>query len=1116
MIRFVFGRPGTGKTYTTLTRIRAHIASGDRRVYLIVPEQQAYSAERDVLSALPPDAGKCFTILSFSRLCDTLADRFGGRTQHHLSRAMRTLFMWQNLRELSGMPEVYRISSSDDTLCRKMLSTVEELTFNGVAPERLESAAARLSPDSPLRSKLRDIALIGATYNRLVTEVLGENPADRLIRAAEQIHQHDFFEGAVVFVDSFTSFTSQEYAVLRAIFAQAAEVTVTLGCGGRRESEPQFESMRYTVRHLTRLCEDVFPSASAVRVYEDIVLDTDHRTVPAELSLLEKHLWNYEIPLDADALPSAVERGRVRLVVAPTLYDEAEAAALRILELHDAGIPYGEIALVMRDAAAWTGVMDAALEKYGIPFFLSKRTDLNEKPAARLLLTALRAIARHWQAEDLVALCKTGLCGVTARETDYFAQYTETWQLAGKRMLDVAWSMNPDGYTVELSARGKVILEAANRVRERIMVPLVKLETALRTAESVTEQCRALFAYLEDLGIKGKLVDAAEEHLRLGEVREAGELTRLWSFLAETLATVASVMEASEPLSAEELGCALSLVFGETDIGSVPMRHDCVTIGSAGTLRVDHIRAMLVLGLCEGEFPQSIHEDGLLSEQDKESLESLGIELDSREVRRTSEELMYIWRTFAKPTEELYLSYSTMTPDGQVRNPSVAVLRVRDILPYLSPVRFSSRMMLAGDFSRHRTPMDDRVPRPVVRRMLGEEIWLSQSKLSTYARCPYSYYGAHMLNLRERVEARLGNLGAGNFLHHVLEQYLRRALDEENRLRPMENAEVTGLADAVIESYIRDVARGDALNGRLLHLFDRLRQVALVLIESIQAELSESDFAVAGLEWDTHGYRPGDPHPMTLSLGSDDISFAESFMMANYPEGRTPGSNEAEGGLPLSRPIQNLTPDGVMGLPIFTPPEDAPIRLLLGGRVDRVDLFRAADGETVYVRVIDYKSSKHDFTVASVSEGMNIQLLLYLFTLCSPENRALFADRNGRVPTRVLPASAVYMSPDESDKGGAIRALRTGVTVDEREVIEAVSHDPDALYLPSVKRDAKTGKVTGKGLLSAAAMADLQGILHTAILDTAAVMYAGCATRTPSEKACAFCRVRESCGVRSE
>ena len=88
MIHFLFGRPGTGKTTRLVQEIQALCADGSRLVYLIVPEQQAYSAERDVLSALPPEAGKCFSVLSFSRLCDTVADLYGGRAQHTVTRAM--------------------------------------------------------------------------------------------------------------------------------------------------------------------------------------------------------------------------------------------------------------------------------------------------------------------------------------------------------------------------------------------------------------------------------------------------------------------------------------------------------------------------------------------------------------------------------------------------------------------------------------------------------------------------------------------------------------------------------------------------------------------------------------------------------------------------------------------------------------------------------------------------------------------------------------------------------------------------------------------------------------------------------------------------------------------
>ncbi len=1092
MIRFLFGRPGTGKTTRMIEEIRTHIHEGDRPVYLIVPEQQAYSAERDVLSVLPPEAGRRFSILSFSRLCDTVADRFGGRAQHTVSRAMKSLLMWENLREVNGLLETYgHGGATDASLCKKMLAAAEELTVNAVSPASLEAAAEKLDHASPLYKKLRDLALVSASYNGLLAEVYGENPSDRLLRAADQIEVHGFFDDAVVFIDSFTSFTMQEYAVLRPMLAQAHGVTVSFDCAGRYDPQPQFESMKDAVRRLTRLCED------AGVAFEDEVLEGDTRMSPPELDLLERRLWDFGFRPTDDELPPEDSRDSVSAVVCPTPYDEAQAAALHILELVQSGTPYAEIAVAVRDTTEWEGILDAALDQHGIPYFLSERTDVGEKPAARLLLTALRCIARRFQREDILALCKTVLLGLPLREIDYFAEYVDTWRLSGRRMTDEGWSMNPDGYTVGMSDRALSILQAANRVREAVMTPLLSLEAKLKASGTVTEQCRALYEYLCELDVRSQLSAQAEEYLAAGMVREAGEQVRLWSFLTETLATVASVMESAEVLTPDELGTALSLVFADTDIGSVPARHDCVTVGSASTLRVDNVSAMLVLGLCEGEFPRSVKDDGLLSEQDKETLHDLGIELSDRADRLHADELLYVWRAFSKPAGRLLLSYSSATPEGQSRAPSAALARVKYLLPYLKVTSFSSDMVADGTSSRFRTPVEDRVTRPTARRLLGEEIWLSQSRLQTYSRCPYSYYGSHILRLREKTEAKFDNLGAGNFLHHVMEQYLRLALDDRNRLRPMDDREVTETADAVISAYIEELCGDISDNGRLLHLFDRLRQIALMLIHSIQDELSVGKFTVAGLEWDTHGRKPADPRPMVLELETEsELSLLPAM--------------GGDGG--LSSVTLDTDDNGFSLLPTKESARESAVKLLLGGRIDRVDLYRAADGETVYIRVVDYKSSKHEFTPKSVTEDMNIQLLLYLFTLCSPENRSLFADGEGQIPKQVLPASAVYMSPDESDRGGALLPCRTGVVLGEPEILEAVNGDADTVYLPSVRRN-KNGELTGKGLYSREQISELETLLHTAIRETASAMYGGGAERTPSDTACKYCPMKGSCGV---
>ncbi len=1105
MVHFLFGKPGTGKTFRVTQAIRDTLTEDRGSVYLIVPEQAVYSAERGLLPALPPESQRRLSIVSFSRLADMVADVCGGRTFGSLTRASSALLMWRNLRELSGLLETFHIANGEDTsLCCLMLNMTAELSCNAIDSHKLESAAACLPFDSPLRAKLRDIALVAAAYDGLVRDLCGSNPADRLLRTARQVSNRPFFDGATVFIDSFTSFTVQEYALLRPLISQARDVTVTLTCSGRNEHGTGFDSIRDTVLRLTRLCEDEGIA------WDDTVLEGNRRTTSPELMTLEAGMWNFGYGGEDTPLPGVEDRGSVRLVSVPNLYEEARAAALHIGELYNMGIPYGQIAIVVRNTDDWRGVLDAALETAHIPFFLSERTGLADKPATRLLLCALRCIQRGYQTQDVISLCKTGLCGLSLADLDAFSDYVETWRIRGRRMTEGPWSMNPDGYCAKLSRRGSSVLEAANRARETIIPPLLDLETGLSLASSPAEQCRALYEYMCTLSVREQLSEKAETYLKLGLVREAGEAVRLWSFLTSTLADISTLMpEEDGPLSVDELWAALSLVFDETDIGAVPARHDCVTVGSADTVRLENIRALLVLGLCEGEFPRSVGDSGLLTQQEKETLAAMGIEFASRADRLASEELLYIYRAVTTPSEQLLLFTHTSTPDGTARNPSIAYNRVRLLLPYLEPIHFTERLLETEAGEVYRPPLHDFLPPLRARAMLGDTIWLSQSKLQLYAHCPYSYYGTHILKLREKTEARLDTDNAGVFLHHVLEVYLRAALDGTHHIRHLSDSEVEETADGIMASYIHSLCGDVQGDGRILHLFSRLRTVALVLLRSIQAELEQGLFTTAGLEWDTHGKQPGDPQPMVIPL--ELLPTAESTSAAAMLS--DPLHDTSYGPLPLSHGHvsvghASLMPDSP--LPLAGQSKQT-MHICMGGIVDRVDVYRA--GQVVYVRVIDYKSSKHTFSERSVTQDMNIQLLLYLFTLCAPRNRSLFTDENGILPDAVLPAEALYLSPVESPDDGSVSVCRSGLILNDEQVLHAASPDLSLDFLPGLRRKAATGELYGQGLCDPAHMQQLEQTVSTLIRQVTASMYEGKADRTPGRDACRYCAMKPSCPV---
>ncbi|MBQ9781056.1 MAG: PD-(D/E)XK nuclease family protein [Clostridia bacterium] len=1066
MLRMLLGRTGSGKTTKVISEIRSLLKEQSRDVYLIVPEQQHYSVERALLSSLSSKEAERLTVTSFTKLCDTLEDLYGGRAHTTLTNASSALLMWLNLRSLSGLLETYgNIPSGAVALTRMMLDTAKELSMGGITAEQLEAAASKQEAHTPLASKLRDVSLIMASYRNLVSELCGQDPSDRLLRACEQIRKHAPFENTVVYLDSFSGFTAPEYQMLSHIMAQASETVITLGIQEYFSSEPQFESLRDTYTRLNKICGTL----GITRITEK----SECSAASDELECLEKGLWEFTTP-PFDVPESG--RGQIKLTTAPNPYEEAEAVALHILELHEMGIPYGEIAVVVRDMQSWRGILDAALEQYQIPYFLSEKTDLNTKPAARLLFLALRCISRHFQISDIMSLCKTGLCGVSARDLDFFEEYTDTWHLSGKRMTEDTWSMNPDGYTAAWSKRGRMILEAANRVRETVMTPLLILEVKLKGATSPADQCKALYEYLCDLQVKKQLAEQGETYLRLNRVREAGETVRLWSFINEALSTIVTVSsttsEGDHPLTADELSGVLSLIYAETDIGSVPARHDCVVVGTADTLRVDNIKASLLLGLNEGEFPRAVSQSGLFTEQEKAVLTELGVEFTSRESTMNSDELLYVYRAMTKPSEKLYLSRSLAGTDGKELSPSAAFTRVTHLLPHLNIIPYTSAYV-KGKTVPYLPKTEDKIPKERAYALLGEEMWLSRSKLQRYAHCPYSYYGSYILKLRERVSARVDNLTSGLFLHHVLEVFLKRALGQDGRIIPMNDEEIFAITGEIIEAYIKSINHSPALyrQGRFLHTFERLRAIALVLIKDMIAELGQGSFTPVGFEWDTHGYKPEDPLPMILPL--EDVNNIE-----DSPVGIKKGSS---------------------------------VLLKMGGVIDRVDIYRSEDGKKVYIRVVDYKSSKHELSEKTMTEDMDVQLLLYLFTLCAENNRHLFADENGHLPEVVLPAEAIYLSPQVDGDTGDISPVRSGLVLEDDEILRAVSRDLNTAYFPTGIKQDKNGALSGKALCSQERLHVLQELLNDTIREQARGMYEGDACRTPSSDGCKFCSLRESC-----
>ena len=83
----------------------------------------------------------------------------------------------------------------------------------------------------------------------------------------------------------------------------------------------------------------------------------------------------------------------------------------------------------------YAGTIETVFERYGIPVYLSRRSDILEKPALSLLTGVLAAIGNGYEYEDMFRWLKTGLAGLTAEECDLLENYVLKWEIHGQMWL---------------------------------------------------------------------------------------------------------------------------------------------------------------------------------------------------------------------------------------------------------------------------------------------------------------------------------------------------------------------------------------------------------------------------------------------------------------------------------------------------------------------------------------------------------------------------------------------------------------------------------------------------------------------------------------------------------
>nr|WP_326185419.1 PD-(D/E)XK nuclease family protein [uncultured Oscillibacter sp.] len=1001
MLNILMGRAKTGKSDAVLRRIAE---LGDRTgQILLVPEHASHQAEVDLCRFCGPTASRHAEVLSFRRLSDRVLGITGGMAQVTLDAGGKLLTLQKALLEIAPELTVYRRPSQKSAFLRQLLDLFDELRCYEVTPEVLYAQTRDIT--GATHDKLRDLSLLYGAYEARLKRP-GLDARDRMTKLCDSLEASGYAHGKDIFIDGFTYFNAQERRALGILLRQARSMTVTL-LGEPDSQEEIFEASLKTLGQLRHLAEENGCPAE-VRTL---------KTVDATaLGHVERYFFGENARFEGDC-------SAIRLREADTVFSEVEQTAADILRLVAAGkCRYRDITVAARNMGDYEGVIETVFERYGIPAYLSRRSDILEKPVLSLLTGVLSAIGNGYEYDDMFRWLKTGLAGLTAEECDRLENYVIRWEVHGQMWLrNVDWAENPDGYGVPWNE------ERQSRLAE-----------GLKAGETAGEKVDALYSFMEELGLQDALEAQMHAQAGAGRLQDAEETAQLWDILCGVLDQFVEIL-GDEPMGLDEFARLFRQVLTEYSVGTIPVSLDQVSVSEITRNDRHTGKYLFLLGANDHVLPDPGQSGGILNDDDRDELAQRGIELAPTGMERMSIELQNLYAALAQPTEGLTVSYPVTDVSGAELRPAFVVERLRELFSGLRvekegndkgyrltaalPALEAAGQAPGGGLWRYfaeNPAFQDRLSameraanlkrgslsRAAVRALYGDRITMSASRLERLRSCHFAYFMEYGLRAKPREPAVFDAPQIGTFLHFLLENVTRDVL-AQGGFAQVDDEALHALARRYIDEYVaRELHNFQEKNARFRYLFARLRNTAYAVVDQVAEELRHSDFV-----------------PLEFELSFGDHGTLPSVV--------------------ISEP-------------------DAELRI--GGKVDRVDGW--VKDNKLYLRVVDYKSGKKKFDLASVRMGLDIQMLLYLFAL-QKEGKSYFGHDIEPAGVLYFPArddilSAERNVPAEKLRGEREKQLkRSGLLLAEPEVLRAMEHEAlqAPRYLPV--RVGRDGSLSG-------------------------------------------------------
>ena len=656
------------------------------------------------------------------------------------------------------------------------------------------------------------------------------------------------------------------------------EVTITICTDSLKQSEMAdtdvFYSNKKTVQKILNIAQE-----QGIEVTEKIYLEEQKRFSSDELTHIAQNLY---APFYSKYEKEPTE---LSVFLANNPYSEMEYVATQIVKLvKEKGYNYKDISVITKNIEQYASLCKAIFNKYQIPIFIDQKKDLSQNILVKLVISLLDVFAKNWSYESVFGYLKTNFTSLSKEEISYLEVYCLKWGTKGSKWYNKEWDFYDESEDIQ-----KRILYS----KEQAITPLLKFKDKLKGTKSVTDITKAIYEFLLENQIDQKLQEKSKQLEEMGELEIAKEYETSWKIVIELLDEIVLVLGDTN-ISFDMYAKILRMGLKSSDLGKIPGTADQVTMGDVDRSRSHKVKAVFVIGMNDGMFPNAKKEEGFLDDKDREKLKEQGLELAKGTIEQLYDDNFNIYKAFTTAEEKTFLSYVSSDSEGKSLRPSMLINKIKRIFPNLKEtsdiIERKSEILLSNQaldellinlrkfcqgeeidtiwfevFNYYKnnepnklkyalqalnyTNKPEKIQKEILQKFYGDTLHTSVSRLEQYQSCAFSYYLKYGLKLNEKSLFEVKSIDTGNFMHDVIDDFFDQVLSRNLKLKEMTNEEIHEIIKSIINEKLTQ-NRNYILRASKKYqvLTKRLEKLILKAMKYIIETIINSDFEIIGNE----------------------------------------------------------------------------------------------------------------------------------------------------------------------------------------------------------------------------------------------------------------------------